>query len=167
MTARTATVAILTLLVAFTAAIEGGQRGWPNPDKKRTASAPRVTSRIQPIRRPQEVISGGSNGLYCTSPWDNGIAVHDLGFIPAGFNVTVLVEAVSDDFNPVAAIIAPTIGQAAANTIKTTTFYDDDSGGGRDPRLEFVAPQSGTYLLLINDLTDSVIGCYRYQVSLR
>ena len=167
MTSRTATLAILTLVVGYTATIEGGQRGWPTVGKKRTVSAPRATSRVQAIVRPQEAISGGSNGAYCTSPWDNGIAVHDLGFIPAGFNVTVDVESFSDDFNPVAAIIVPMIGQPAANTIKTTTFYDDDSGGGSDPRIDFVAPQSGTYLLLVNDLTDSVPGCYRYKVVLR
>jgi hypothetical protein len=166
MTLRTATVAILTLLVGYTATIEGGQRGWPI-GKKRTMSAPRTTSRVEAIVRPQEVISGASNGGYCASPWDNGIAVHELGFIPAGVSVTVNVQSLSDDFNPVAAVIVPTIGQPAANTIKTTTFYDDDSGGGRDPRINFVAPQSGTYLLLVNDLTDSVAGCYRYQVVLR
>lgn len=54
--------------------------------------------------------------------------------------------------------MAPTIGQGAGNTIKTTTFYDDDSGGNRHPRVRFVAPQDGTYLLLVNDLTDAVIG---------
>jgi len=61
----------------------------------------------------------------------------------------------------------PSLGQAAGNAVKTTTFYDDDSGGDRDPRIEFVAPQAGTYLLLVNDLTDASLGCYRYQVVVR
>ena len=68
---------------------------------------------------------------------------------------------------PPIAAIAPSIGHSAANTITTTTFYDDDSGGDSDPRVEFVAPQDGTYLLKVNDLTDATVGCYRYQVMLR
>ena len=56
------------------------------------------------------------------------------------------------------------IGQAAGNTIKTTTFYDDDSGGEGDALVTFVAPQAGTYLLMVNDLTDATVGCYRYQI---
>jgi hypothetical protein len=82
-------------------------------------------------------------------------------------NVTITVESVSDDFNPAAAVVVPLLGQPAGNTIKTTTFYDDDSGGDRDPRVEFVAPQAGTYLLMVNDLTDVTAGCYRYQVVVR
>ena len=58
-------------------------------------------------------------------------------------------------------------GQPAGNTIKTTTFYDNDSGGDGDPRIEFVTPQAGTYLLMVNDLTDEALGCYRYQVAVQ
>ena len=95
---------------------------------------------------------------------DNGIAVHNLGFVPPGLKVSVTVESYSEGFNPVAAVLVASIGQAAGNTIKTATFYDDDSGGEGDALVAFVAPQAGTYLLMVNDLTDTTVGCYRYQV---
>lgn len=166
MTFRTAGIAVLAL-VAYTISVEGGQRTWPGVSKKQVWQPQRVTNRAEPVVRPRAEIGGGANGLYCTAQWDNGISVHELGFIPAGLNVSVTVESYSENFNPVAAVLVSSIGQVAGNTIKTTTFYDDDSGGDRDPRVEFVAPQAGTYLLMVNDLTDATVGCYRYQVIVR
>ena len=160
-------IAVVALFVAHAAIVEGGQRSWPGVGKKQVLRPERVTSRVEPVFRPRAEISGGANGVYCTAPWDNGISVHELGFIPPGMNVTVTIEGSSEEFNPVAAVLVPSLGQAAGNTVKTATFYDDDSGGDRDPRIEFVAPQAGTYLLLVNDLTDASLGCYRYQVVVR
>jgi hypothetical protein len=90
--------------------------------------------------------------------------VHNLGFLPSGIPVTVTVEGFSEGFNPVAAVLVATVGSSAGNNVRTTTFYDDDSGGEGDPRVQFTTPVGGTYLLLVNDLTDAVVGCYRYQV---
>jgi len=167
MTRRTLAIAVVAMLATYVTTAEGVQRTWLGLGKKQTARPARAAARMEPPARARAQIGGGANGVYCTAPWTNGITVHDLGFMPAGFGVTVTVESFNDDFNPVAAVVVPVIGQAAANTVKTTTFYDDDSGGDRDPRIEFVAPQDGTYLLMVNDLTDGVVGCYRYQVMLR
>jgi hypothetical protein len=41
------------------------------------------------------------------------------------------------------------MGTPGANSVKMTTFYDNDSGGGKDAKIAFVAPQ------------------YRYQAALR
>lgn len=160
---RTAGI-VLFALVAYSITVEGGQRQLPGSGKKQVWHSQRVTNRAEPIVRPRASIGGGSNGVYCSEQWDNGIAVHDLGFVPAGRNVSVTVESYSEGFNPVAAVLVASIGQAAGNTIKTTTFYDDDSGGEGDALVSFVAPQAGTYLLMVNDLTDTTVGCYRYQV---
>ena len=56
---------------------------------------------------------------------------------------------------------------AAGDTVRTVTFYDNDSGGEKDARIEFVTPQSGNYFLLVGDNPDSVTGCYRYEVAIR
>jgi hypothetical protein len=167
MTRRTLAIAVVAILATYVATAEGVQRPWLGLGKKQTARPARAAARLEPQVRPRAQIGGGANGVYCTAPWTNGITVHDLGFMPAGVGVAVTVEGISPDFNPVAAILVPSIGQAAANTIKTTTFYDDDSGGDSDPRVEFVTPTDGTYLLMVNDLTDATVGCYRYQVMLR
>jgi len=167
MTFRKPGIAVLALFVAHAAIVEGGHRNWPGVGKKQVLRPESVRSRVEPVFRPRAEIGGGANGVYCTNPWDNGISVHELGFIPAGMNVTVTIESFSEGFNPAAAVLVPSLGQAAGNTIKTATFYDDDSGGDQDPRVEFVAPQAGTYLLMVNDLTDATVGCYRYQVVVR
>lgn len=166
MTLQRAGLVVTTMLVVYGVGADGAQRGWPVTAKKQAAQFAAI-QRAEPITGPRAAIGGPANGLYCAAPWDNGIAVHDLGFIPAGFNVSVTVEGFSDNLNPVAAVLVPSIGQPAGNTIKTTTFYNDDSGGDGDARVEFVAPQAGTYLLMVNDLTDATPGCYRYQMLLR
>lgn len=166
MTFRKSPIMVIALVVACVAGAEAGQRR-PAVGKKQVIRPQGATGRVEPIVRPRAEIGGGANGIYCTAQWDNGITVHDLGFIPAGQNVSITVESYIDNFNPVAAVLVASIGQGAGNTIKTTTFYDDDSGGDRDPRIEFVAPQAGTYLLLVNDLTDATVGCYRYQMVIR
>jgi hypothetical protein len=119
------------------------------------------------IVRPQAEIGGQANGIYCTPPTTNGVGVHDLGGLPSGLNVTVTVEALSDAFDPAAAVLLPMVGEGAGNNVKTTTFYDNDSGGEKDAKIAFVTPQSGNYILVVNDYTDATAGCYRYEVILR
>jgi hypothetical protein len=167
MTFRALGITTLVVFAATVVGVEGVQRSWAVLGKTGALRSTRATSRVAPGATTRASIGGGANGIYCTSPWANGITVHDLGFIPSGFNVNVTVEGFSDGFNPVAAVVVSTIGQPAGNTIKTTTFYDNDSGGDGDPRLEFVAPQDGTYLLMVNDVNDGDVGCYRYQVVAR
>lgn len=167
MTLRRAGIIMMTLIAVCAVCVEGALRTWPGTIKRQIGQPRALSRRVEPVTSPRAAIGGPANGVYCAAPWDNGIAVHDLGFIPAGFNVSVTVESFSDNFNPVAAVLVPSIGQMAGNTIKTTTFYDDDSGGDGDPQVDFVAPQAGTYLLMVNDLTDTTPGCYRYQMLLR
>ena len=146
------------------AGLQAAQRGWTIPGKSSGRSAARSSALVA---RPQASIGGGANGVYCTPDVENGVGVHDIGGLPAGLSVTVTVESYSDGFDPVAAVVVATAGQKAANTVKTTTFYDNDSGGEKDAKIAFVTPQSGNYILLVGDFTDAFTGCYRYEVALR
>jgi len=151
-------------VVLFTAGMQAQQSGWFMTFKPGVrAKAPAGRSGVVKAR-PQASIGPDANGLYCTSPMENGVGIHDLGGIPAGVHVVVTVESYSDGFDPVAAVVVPQIGQKASNTIKLTNFYDNDSGGEGDSRIDFVAPQEGNYILVVGDLTDANVGCYRYQV---
>jgi len=151
-------------VVMLGAGLQGAQRGWTMPGK----SSGRPTMRSGAlVARPQASIGGGANGVYCTPITDNGVGIHHIGGIPAGLSVTVTVESYSDGFNPAAAVVVAMVGEKAGNTVKTTTFYDNDSGGENDSKLDFVTPQAGNYILLVGDYTDAFAGCYRYEVALR
>ena len=117
--------------------------------------------------RPQAVL-GPATGVYCPDMSDGAFGVHDLGWIPSGLNVEINVESYSrNEFDPVAAVVIATMGVPGANSIKTTTFYDNDSGGGKDARITFVAPQAATYVLFVTDNSGKIPGCYRYQANIR
>jgi hypothetical protein len=150
--------------ILLAAGIEAGQRGWVLAFKPSAISQSSAVSRALSVRADAS-IGADANGLYCTPLTDNAAGVHDLGSLPAGLRVSVVVEGLGpDQFNPVAAVVVALLGDSAANTVKPTTFYDDDSGGDGDPRLEFVTPHAGNYILLVADKTDAVAGCYRYQM---
>ena len=59
------------------------------------------------------------------------------------------------------------LGLPAGGTAKATTFYDNDSGGDKDPQITFTTPVDGTYFLLVGDNSGSGPGCYRYQMTVR
>jgi hypothetical protein len=155
--------AIIGLVVLFAAGMEA-QRNWVM--KLKSSSWARATQTRYLVTRPRATVGGEANGIYCTSPVENGVGVHDLGGIPTGMRVVVTVESYSDGFDPVAAVVVPTIGSKASNNVRLTNFYDNDSGGDGDARIEFVTPQGGVYILLVNDFTDEEVGCYRYQVRI-
>ena len=155
---------IMTLgAVVLAASTAAGQHLWKSPGKASGESEP-----IRPITFRPQSIGGGSNGIYCPDMSEDAVGVHDLGWLPAGRNVTVTVEAsTTNGFDPVAAVIVAAIGEKAGNSVKTNTFYDNDSGGGKDARISFVTPQDGTYLLMVSDYPGKLPGCYRYQVDIR
>jgi hypothetical protein len=121
-------------------------------------SIPRLAGAIGIVTAGLLVASGSI--LYAQRPWAGRAKT------VARPSLAVTVESFStEDFDPVAAVIVATLGTNGGNTIRTTTFYDDNTGGEKDPRVEFVTPVAGTYLLLVNDLRDAVVGCYRYQLA--
>lgn len=149
--------------ICMVTSVAAVQRGWLMPLKSLGTSQTARTGVL--TVRPQAEIGADANGVYCTPATENGVSLHDLGALPAGVHGSVTVEGFSEDFNPVAAVLVTMLGEKAGNTVKTTTFYDNDSGGKGDARIDFVTPQSGTFILLVGDYTDTVIGCYRYQMT--
>jgi len=161
---RLALAAALVIGVGlFAAGIEAAQRGWVLPLKVSARSAPAIRSGFL-MARPQAMIGGDANGVYCSHPSENGVGIHDLGALPSGIHVVVTVESYSEGFNPVAAVVVPQLGEKAANTVKVATFYDNDSGGDSDAKIDFVTPRAGNFVLFVGDFTDATAGCYRYQI---
>jgi hypothetical protein len=149
--------------VVLAASTAVGQHLW-----KPRVKVPGELEAIRPITVRPQSISGGSNGLYCPDMSEDAVGVHDLGWLPSGRNVTVIVESnTTSEFDPVAAVVVATVGQKAGNSVKTNTFYDNDSGGDKNAKVSFVTPQNGTYLLLVTDYPGTSPGCYRYQVDVR
>ncbi len=148
------------------AGVASGSRAWVVPLKPgvggvraHVAAGLPVTSRVE--------IAGPANGVYCGSAVENGVGVHDLGGLPAGLSVTVTIEPFTENFHPAAAVLVATLGAKAAGTVQLTSFYDDEAGDVPEVRVSFVTPQNGTYVLLVNDFDDAIVGCYRYQVSVQ
>jgi hypothetical protein len=160
MNSRTTVVTLgVALLVGVT--IQAAQRGWIVTLKSATGRPASL------VVGPRAEIGGQANGIYCTPSTINGVGIHDLGGLPSGVSVTVTVEGLSEGFDPAAAVVVPMVGEAAGNNIRTTTYYDNDSGGDRDAKIAFVTSQPGSFVLFVNDFTDKTPGCYRYEVSLR
>ena len=152
-------VIVLLACAVTVATVVASQHDWA-PTRGRDALRPSAV-------RPQAVL-GPAAGLYCPDVADGAFGVHDLGWIPSGLNVEINVESFSkNDFDPVAAVVVATMGVPGANNIKMTTFYDNDSGGGKDARITFVTPQAATYVLFVTDNAGKTGGCYRYQASIR
>ena len=162
---RITAVGLVLGLALFAAGIEASQRG-------RVLAVKGPAQTMVPTRGgaitigPQADIGGDAAGLYCATPVENGVKTHDLGGLPAGIRVVVTVEGFSVGFDPVAAVSVVSLGQKAANNVRFTNFYDNDSGGEGDARVEFVTPQSGIYVLHVGDFADATAGCYRYHVLL-
>lgn len=160
----TSRIFMVGAVFALGVGLGAAQRGWTMPGKSPGGSTPSSSALVA---RPQASIVGPANGLYCTPATDNGVGVHDLGGLAAGLRVTVTVDSYNSGFDPVAAVVGATMGLGAGDTIRTVTFYDNDSGGEKDSRIEFVTPHSGNYFLLVGDYPDAVTGCYRYEVVIR
>jgi len=155
-------LALIGAVVTLGAGLGAAQRGWTVPGKSSATTGSRTL-----VARPQAQIIGSANGLYCTPNIENGVEMHDIGGLSAGLHVTVTVESFSDGFDPVAAVIGAMVGQKAGNTVKTATFYDNDSGGDKDAKIDFVTPHTGNYFLMVGDYADVTTGCYRYEVVIR
>jgi hypothetical protein len=145
---------------SFVATAVAAQHQWKSSASAADALRPRV---VQP-----RAVLGPASGIYCPDMSEGAVGIHDLGWIPAGLNIEINVESyTANEFDPVAAVMVATMGVPGANNIKATTFYDNDSGGGKDVKISFVSPQAGTYVLLVTDNSGTAAGCYRYQASIR
>ena len=157
-------VARLTLTLGVLALASGTAAAQPQRTLSGKSSS--QTAPVRPITSPQATISGPASGLYCPDMADKAVGLHDMGWLPAGRDVTVVVDG-DGSFDPVATVLVVSLGVPSGGTAKTTTFYDNDSGGEKDPQIAFTTPQDGSYFLLVAENSGSGGGCYRYQVSVR
>ncbi len=88
---------------------------------------------------------------------------HALGFATAGTRIRV--DTTSADVDPTAMLIMMRMGghdpqgQSSASSV-----YDDDSGGGNDPRLDATLPFDGNVVLIVGSY-DGTFGCYWIKVT--
>lgn len=152
------------LAVTATTVVAQHGHGWIPPARQASVNPARPVTSI-----PQALSGAASSGLYCPDMADHAVGVHELGWLPTGVSITVIVSrsSASTELDPVAALVVVSMGSTAGNTIKPTTYYDNDSGGEKDAKLDIVTTQEGTYMLLVGDNSGSAGGCYRYQVSVR
>ena len=162
----THTLARLTLTLGVLALASGAAAAQHQRTLSKKSSS--QTALVRPITSPQATITGPSSGVYCPDMADKAVGLHDLGWLPAGRDVTVVVDAIgSDAFDPVATVLVVSLGVPSGGTAKIGTFYDNDAGGEKDPQIAFTTPQDGTYFLLVGENSGSGGGCYRYQMSVR
>ena len=155
---------VLALGVLTLAAATASAQHTRTPSRKSSIA----TAPVRPISAPEAAITGSSNGIYCPDMEDKAVGMHDLGWMPAGRSVTVTVSGLGPaTFDPVATVFVASLGVPGGGTAQTSTFYDNDSGGDRDPQISYTSPRDGTYFLLVGDNSGSGAGCYRYQVTVR
>jgi hypothetical protein len=108
-------------------------------------------------------ISGNPTHVACVG--GNYYNQHALGFVQRGTRIRVDVVS-GDSVDPVASIVLTQMGPNAANGIRVAYAYDDDSGGGRDPRLDSTAEFDGNVVVNIGSY-DGAAGCYALKVELQ
>ena len=89
---------------------------------------------------------------------------HSLGFVTRGARIRVDIQA-GDGIDPIASVVIVQMGPNAPNGMRATYVYDDDSGGGRDPRLEVTADYDGNVTLSVGSY-DGSAGCYAIKTEL-
>ena len=89
---------------------------------------------------------------------------HALGFITAGTRVRVNFQS-GETIDPIATLLILQMGANVPNNVRASYVFDDDAGGGRDPRLEFTAEYNGNVVLSVGSY-DGAFGCYAAKVEI-
>ena len=89
---------------------------------------------------------------------------HSLGFVPRGTRIRVDVIS-GEAIDPIASIVIAQMGANAPNGMRASYAYDDDSGGGRDPRVEITAEFDGNVTVNMGSY-DGTFGCYALKVEM-
>ena len=89
---------------------------------------------------------------------------HSLGF--ATTNTRISIDVLSGDgIDPTAALTLLQMGGHHPDGQARASFaYDDDSGGGRDPHIDFTVPYDGHVVLNVGSF-DGAFGCYWVKVT--
>lgn len=89
---------------------------------------------------------------------------HALGFTVANTRVRVDILG-GDTIDPVATAALLDMGASTPDgTARISYFFDDDSGGNLDPRLEFTTTYDGNIVLSVGSF-DGSFGCYWVKVE--
>jgi hypothetical protein len=90
--------------------------------------------------------------------------IHNLGFAPSGSRVKLDVIS-GDNIDPMATMMVLQMGPNAPNQTRSGFVFDDDSGGGRDPRIETTTSYDGNVILAVGSY-DGVFGCYIVKMEI-
>lgn len=149
---RIVTAALITVLVTPAA--------WAQTAKPKASAASAASSR-ESIGKLS--LDGGSVSLVGCSGGQSH-TVHVIGFVTSGTRVRVNFQS-GDSIDPIATLMLLQMGPNAPNNVRANYAFDDDGGGGRDPRLEITATHDGNVILSVGSY-DGAFGCYAARVEI-
>jgi hypothetical protein len=165
---KRAAPAVNYAIVALAFAILGGMASDVGSTQDHQLSRPTKVKEAVTVTEPvpQAALStaqqGPHSGLYCLPTGGVSGGVHDLGFIFQGQRVIVQMFRDREGFDPVAVIRGSNFDLSGRSFVVT----DDDSGGDRSPRFDFIAPFSGNYVMQVREFNGNVFGCYSYRIDI-
>jgi hypothetical protein len=121
------------------------------------ASAQQATC---PARPPAVAIGGAASGDLASSDGRRDDRLTDCFRLPLRQGDSIQVDLIASQFDPFLDVIAPGGGDSALKE------NDDAPGGGRNARLNFIAPATGDYLLRAQGLSGGT-GSYVLSVTRR
>lgn len=108
-------------------------------------------------------IDGGVASIIgCTG--GSSYVSYPVGFVTTGMHVKVNVQS-GETIDPIATVTILQMGANVPGDARASIAYDDDSGGGRDPRLDVTAPYNGNVVLSVGSY-DGAFGCYAIKVEI-
>jgi hypothetical protein len=153
--------ALLCVLTATAAGAE--QRVAP----RAKAKAPQGAAMVNPESAKSALVTLGFDGKPSTLIGCAGgrfYNTHALGFTAAGTRLRIDILS-GDGIDPVATAALLEMGAPAPDAqARMSYFFDDDSGGNLDPRLEFTTQHDGNVVLSVGSF-DGAFGCYWVKIE--
>ena len=89
---------------------------------------------------------------------------HSLGFAARGTRVRVDIQS-GETIDPIATVVILQMGPNAPGGMRASSAFDDDSGGGRDPRIELTLEYDANVVVSVGSF-DGTAGCYAMKAEL-
>ena len=154
----------MRLITAFTIAVilaTAGLSAGQLPPKAKSPAGPRQAGSEKNLMGTLGIDGSPSTLVACVG--GKFYNTHSLGFATAGTRIRV--DTTSADVDPTAMLIITRMGGHDPNgQSSASSVYDDDSGGGNDPRIETTVPFDGHVILNIGSY-DGTFGCYWVKVT--
>jgi hypothetical protein len=106
--------------------------------------------------------NGVASVIACTG--GNYDSTHNLGFVAAGTRIKVTFQS-GESIDPIATVAILQMGANVPGDARAAIAFDDDSGGGRDPRIEVTAGYNGNVVLSVGSY-DGSFGCFAAKVEI-